>query len=109
MQLSSHLITLFKHLWTPHLVLPTITIPPLSAFSQINKKQKLRAILLTLTIELMGPLLLSLLFIQNFLWVLELLTLFQIIFLLIIVIKKMTNIISNNLTQWLLNHCSHNP
>ena len=39
MQLPSHLIISFKHLWTPHLVLPTITIPPLSAFSQIDKKK----------------------------------------------------------------------
>ena len=38
-QLPSHLIISFKHLWTPHLVLPTITIPPLSAFSQIDKKK----------------------------------------------------------------------
>jgi len=67
MQLPSHLIISFEHLWTPHSVLPTIDILHLLAFSQIDKKQKSKATLLILTKELMELFLLSLLFIQNFL------------------------------------------
>ena len=100
----------FEYLWNHLLALPSINILPHLMLSPVIKELSSKVTQLTQTIDSTEFSLPFLLFILNFLWVSELLTIFQIVFLLIYVIKKkMTKSTFNSLITWLLSCLSSHP
>ena len=98
-------IILFEHLWIHSSTLSSIDILSHSTLSSAIKDLMSKVIWSTLSTSHMKSFLPFLLFIQNFLQALELLTIFQTNFLSIYLIKKkIIKFTSNNLITWFSSH-----